>query len=251
MKNYSLICHMLVSLDGRVTGGYLERPECEPYIEDYYRILEAYQGNNWICGRTTFAEFIPKTSELDLNPFAGQVVERTDFIADETATSFAIALDPSGKLGWTQAVIGEEFPQRQGDHIVTVLSEAVSDSYLAYLQSIGVSYIFAGQDRELDVTLILEKLHQYFKLDSFYLLGGGIINGAFAKAELVDEISMVLAPMIEGNSDSRALFEFGDHPYTIQSQYSLDDTIRLESGALHLTYRKNKKFQKSLDLDLV
>nr|WP_268741102.1 dihydrofolate reductase family protein [Streptococcus macacae] len=195
---------MLLSMDGRVTGQYLEREDCKPYIEDYYQILEAYQGNNWICGRATFAEFVPLVSELDLQAFAGQTVKRQDFIADEAATSFAIALDPSGKLAWGSSTIGEEFPERHGDHVVTILSETVSDAYLAYLQSVGVSYIFAGQNRDLDVQLILEKLQRYFQLETFYLLGGGIINGAFAKAELIDEVSLVLAPLIEGNSDTRA-----------------------------------------------
>ncbi|MGT2836105.1 dihydrofolate reductase family protein [Streptococcus macacae] len=143
-------------------------------------------------------------SELDLQAFAGQTVKRQDFIADEAATSFAIALDPSGKLAWGSSTIGEEFPERHGDHVVTILSETVSDAYLAYLQSVGVSYIFAGQNRDLDVQLILEKLQRYFQLETFYLLGGGIINGAFAKAELIDEVSLVLAPLIEGNSDTRA-----------------------------------------------
>lgn len=96
MKNYQVICHMLTSIDGRVTGRYLDREECQPFVQDYYRILDEFQTNNWICGRTTFEEIIGHTV-LDLKEFEGQEVERVDYIANSQASSLAIALDPSGK----------------------------------------------------------------------------------------------------------------------------------------------------------
>lgn len=227
---------MLTSIDGKVTGRYLDREECQPFVQDYYRILDEFQTNNWICGRTTFEEIIGHTV-LDVTEFEGQEVERVDYIANSQASSLAIALDPSGKLTWQQNTIGEGYAERSNDHIVTVLSENVTDAYLAYLQSIGVSYIFAGKTRELEIPLLLEKLHRYFHLEKFYLLGGGIINGFFAKAEVVDEISLLIAPLIEGNCQSKSLFEMSS-AYEVQASYRLVEMKNLDSGALHLTYRK-------------
>ena len=51
-----------------------------------------------------------------------------------------------GKLGWTTSKIVDEDPGYGNAHIIEVLCEDASDAYLAYLQSIGVSYIFAGKE---------------------------------------------------------------------------------------------------------
>jgi len=60
------------------------------------------------------------------------------------ATTYAIAVDSSGKLGWTKKYISDGSQNRTEDHIVEVLTEQVSDAYLAYLKNIGISYIFDG-----------------------------------------------------------------------------------------------------------
>lgn len=201
---------MLVSLDGRVAGDYLEQPTCQPFIEDYGRILADYQAQAWICGRTAFEEGLGSRSPLD----------------------------SSGKLTWTKGRIGDEYQERKGDLVVTVLSERVADAYLAYLRSIGVSYIFAGKTRDLDPVQLLDKLHQYFGLTDLYLLGGGVIDGVFAQAETIDRISLVMAPLVEGTRSSRSLFDFGDTAYSLQSQYHLSQCQPLDSGGLHLVYQK-------------
>ena len=65
-------------------------------------------------------------------------IDRSDFVGMHNANSFAVAVDGHGKLGWN----GETM---LGDHVISVLTEAVKDSYLAHLQEIGVSYIFGGK----------------------------------------------------------------------------------------------------------
>src|SRR6516165_9407257 len=58
-----------------------------------------------------------------------------------------VVLDAQGKIAWGRGDI-------DGDPIVVVLSEQVSDSHLAGLRRDGVSYIFAGE-HELDLALAL------------------------------------------------------------------------------------------------
>lgn len=52
---------------------------------------------------------------------------RADFCAPGDYHSFAFAVDPSGRLGWESNDIG-------GDHVVAILSERVSEEYLALLR---------------------------------------------------------------------------------------------------------------------
>jgi hypothetical protein len=67
---------------------------------------------------------------------------REDYRAPGAHDSFAFGIDPSCCLAWESSDI-------EGDRVVAILSERVSDEYLAFLRERGVSYVFAGE-RELD-----------------------------------------------------------------------------------------------------
>lgn len=152
---------------------------------------------------------------------------------NDYASRYAIAFDRRGRLGWKTPKIEDEDPGYGGAHIVEVLCEEVNDAYLAYLQSIGVSYIFAGKS-EMDLELALEKLWSHFWIKGLLLEGGSEINGAFERAGLIDELSLVQASVIAG-ADSKPLFD----------QSSLEDYILKEAkvvsdSVLYLQYlRKN------------
>ena len=71
---------------------------------------------------------------------------REDFVAPGEHDSFAIAVDPRGRLLW-------ESGDLDGDHLVAVLTERVPDDYLAGLRDRGVSYVLAGRaDVDLGVS---------------------------------------------------------------------------------------------------
>ena len=56
MNRPYIICHMVTSLDGKVTGDFLSLPSCEAATEVYYEINREYKDSNldgFICGRVT------------------------------------------------------------------------------------------------------------------------------------------------------------------------------------------------------
>ncbi len=79
----------------------------------------------------------------------------------------------------------------------------ISDAHLAGLRSEGVSYIFAGET-ELDLSLTLEILNRELGVKRLLLEGGGGANGAFLRAGLIDEISLVVCPAVDGERARRA-----------------------------------------------
>lgn len=240
-KNYHVTCHMATSIDGKVTGSFLKNPHFAPHehiwFTSFYELNKTMK--NWICGRVSF-ELLTGGRTVDTSRFKGQKMAREDFIAPFDEARFAIAIDPDGKLGWTQNSIGNEYPELQGDHIITVLSENVADEYLAYLQEIGVSYLFAGQQKPLCVKTALDKLHRYFGLEQFLLVGGGYVNGSFMQAGLIDTISLIQAPLVESDSHSVSLFQ-SDNAEQALPTYQLIDTEVLESGSLKLIYEQIKQ----------
>jgi riboflavin biosynthesis pyrimidine reductase len=198
MKRPYVICHMVPSIDGRIVTG---RWELQRTISSEYESTAALlEGDAWIIGRISMEPYAG-TAAIPHRK-GGETIERVDFIVNRDARSYAIALDPSGKLRWESNAIDDE-------HVVTVLSEGVSDDYLAFLQGKGVSYLFGGAT-ELDLEMVLEKLAKYFGIKRLLLEGGGRINGTFLAADLIDEVSVLMAPIADGASGTPSLFDADD-----------------------------------------
>jgi len=193
-----VICHMMASVDGRidVTGW----PLSAAARKHYEQVHAAYDADGWMCGRITmehFAKGVRSDAELAIEYEGG--VPRDDFVAPGNNQSFAFAADPRGRLAWASNDI-------DGDHVVAILSEGVSDDYLAFLRQRSVSYLIAGA-RELDLRVALDKIGTHFPVRTLLLEGGGRINGAMMRAGLIDEVSLLMAPVADGRVGTPALFD--------------------------------------------
>lgn len=222
---------MTTSIDGKVTGAFLKREECVPAIKEYYRLNREIPAEAFACGRVTMEESFTGGWYPDLSQFVNEKIDREDFIANQDVSRYAIAFDKKGKLGWKTARIEDEDPGYGGAHIIEVLCEEVDDAYLAYLQSLGVSYIFAGKS-EMNLKVALEKLWSYFLINDLLLEGGSEINGAFEKAGLIDELSLVQTSVI-AETDSKTLFE-----QSSLGDYILKDAKVVSDNVLYLRYLK-------------
>ncbi len=74
------------------------------------------------------------------------------------------------------------------------------------LREKGVSYVVAGES-SIDLTQAVNQLGEHFGIRTLLLEGGGHINGAFLQADLVDEVSLLLVPGIDGRHDIPAVFD--------------------------------------------
>lgn len=111
-----------------------------------------------------------------------------------------------------------------------MLTKQVDKRYLGYLESMAIPYIFAGET-EIDVKLALFKLKNIVGCEALLLEGGSIINGYFQRADVIDELSLVIAP-VTGEKDDKPLF--------FNSVYSEYQLIKAESinGNVVLNYKK-------------
>jgi riboflavin biosynthesis pyrimidine reductase len=114
----------------------------------------------------------------------------------------------------------------------------VSDAHLAALRRDGVSYIFAGA-RDLDLGLALEILNRELGVKRLLVEGGGA-NGAFLRAGLIDEISLVICPAVDGTKGAPSVFDSSDEdagtPAPVRSM-TLESSQVAEGGAVWLRYR--------------
>jgi riboflavin biosynthesis pyrimidine reductase len=190
---------MLSSVDGKIDGNALDAVIGKGEYEATGAKLE---GDAWICGRTTmqrhFAEDVPFVSAS--NTSAGS---QPAFVA-RRADSYAISVDTLGKLRWSSGDL-------DGDHLVCVVSERVPADYLATLREKGISYVVAGES-SVDLAEAVDQLGEHFGIRTLLLEGGGHINGAFLQADLVDEVSLLLVPGIDGRHDIPTVFD-GVNPH--------------------------------------
>ena len=198
MSRPRVICHMMTSIDGRiVTDGWPMSPEGRKQ----YELLHAtYEPDGWLCGRVTmelhFASGVRPDADV-VREYHGP--PREDFVAPGEHESYAFALDSHGRLVWESGEI-------EGDHVVAILTTRVSDEYLATLRARGVSYLLAGSP-DLDLPLALDKIGERFGVRTLMLEGGGGINGSMLRAGLVDEVSVLVAPVVDGRVGTAALFD--------------------------------------------
>lgn len=209
MNRPYIICHMVSSIDGKVTGDFLFKDECASATEIYYRLNREIKSNGFICGRVTMegsftGGFYPDLSEYE--PVRHGSYGRSDFIPETLTGFYAVAFDTHGKLGWrsNRIIDPDGDPGYDGAQIIEVISEDVDDRYLGYLESMGIPYIYAGKE-SIDVEIALAKLKNIIGCDTLLLEGGSIINGSFERAGVIDELSLVVAHMIAGK-DSKPLF---------------------------------------------
>jgi len=224
-----VICHMAASVDGRIVVGGWPDAVAAAVRREYERTHASFNADGWICGRITMEPFAGATrpeSEVTREHAGG--VAREDYVAPGEYDSFAFAVDPSGRLAWQVNDI-------DGDHVVAILSERVSDAYLALLRERGVSYLLAGS-ADVDLALAVEKIGTRFDVRTLMLEGGGRINGAMLRAGLVDEVSVLIAPVADGRAGTPALFDVlgeGSAPRRL----ALAHVERREDDVLWLRYR--------------
>ncbi len=178
MNRPYITCYMLNSLDGKIIGEYFNTERGREYIAKYEQFHDKMDAKACMFGRVTFMDWPWQLAPENKPELPENVphIDRTDYVADVKADKYCVAIDQSGKLAWGANVMlrgsSDIYTNRVGDHIISVLTEKVSDAYLHYLRNMKVSYIFGGKET-LDFRLVVEKLYALFGIDHLLLEGGG------------------------------------------------------------------------------
>lgn len=138
---------------------------------------------------------------------------------------------------WVSWPIPDCPSKKRAAHVIEALTEQVAPEYLSYLQNQGVSYLFAGEKR-LNCTLLLEKLHRLFGINKLMLAGGGIVNGSFLAENLVDELSLVIAPVADGGNGVSSFTQVDFLPSWPPTAFHLKEVQTVVPNVLWVRYTR-------------
>ena len=222
MNRPYIVCHMMASLDGRIDCAMTEKLEG---TREYEETLQALNAPTTLSGRVTAqlemagpGEFVP----ADPAPYA-----REGFSKKTEARGYQVVVDTQGRLLWDDAG-GAEAP------LVIVTSQQVPKEYLADLDAKHISWIACGEAK-IDLARAVELLAAEFGVERLAVVGGGSINAGFLDAGLLDEISVLVGPGIDGRGGMTASFD-GRAPEREPVRLRLERAEPYQNGAVWLRY---------------
>ena len=222
MEKPYIVCHMMMSADGRIDCGMTEKISG---VNEYYDTLNALETTSTLSGRNTAELEMALPGKFQAKP--DKTYGRTGFSKNSSATGYQIVADSRGKLLWPEADDSRK-------PLLIISSEKVNPEYLDYLDARGISWIACGRER-IDLAGAMDILKREFSVDRLGIVGGGNINGAFLDAGLLDEISILIGPAIDGRKGMTAVFDgipMDREPF----QLALRDVTKYENGAVWLRY---------------
>lgn len=198
----------------------------------YAAIGRKLNADAWMFGKNTLQEgyFPKKFHTSDKTPLAHPI----PYLAHKTSSRLFVVIDPDADILYESSAV-------RGDRIVTVLPETAPAAYLEYLQQRDISYLFAGVKGD-ELNAAMKALAETFGVETLSLQGGGIIDGAFLQAGLIDELSLVVYPGIDGSASSPSIFEYIGKEQAPARGLSLEllSAETVQDGVVWLRYKFHK-----------
>jgi 2,5-diamino-6-(ribosylamino)-4(3H)-pyrimidinone 5'-phosphate reductase len=173
-----VIAHAAVSLDGHIDG-------FDPDIGAYYELIATWDEDVTLCGSETILAAQPEPDALDAAP-------SPDPDPGDRRPTLAV-IDSRGRVrSWGRLIAAGHW--RSG---IAVCSAATPPEHLAYLGRQNVDAVIAGDDRvDLEATLVAlaERGAETIRIDA-----GPTLNGLALRAGVVDELSLLVHPVIAGS----------------------------------------------------
>lgn len=226
------------SVDGRLLPSRWTLPfdgvDSRILFKEYAAIGATLATDAWMFGKTTAKElfpykFMPKSSE---HPQAGKI-----HMGHRDSQRLFVTVDPEADVFYTS-------DRLRGDNILTIVGTNATVDYLEMLEGKGISYVVL--ENPTDLAAAMGILYETFGIKALSLQGGGIINGAMLADGLIDELSLVVYPGIDGLSGSPSVFEYlgknGDQP-TQEQSLELIGVEKRQCGIVWLRYKFHKAAQ--------
>lgn len=215
---------MMTSVDGRIDCPMVGQLS----TDEYYIALDRLGSCSKLSGRITSALECTAVRE-EAEAESGKAIGQESVHIAKESEEYTIVVDTYGKLRW-------QSDEADGHPVLCIVSEKVSETYLEALRRQGISWIAAGKER-IDLPRAMELLHEHFGIERLAVVGGGHICGGFLEAGLVDEVSIMVAPGIDGREGETAVFDGVNNPGGTPFRLKLQSVEQWETDIVWLRYR--------------
>lgn len=240
MQKPYVIIHTHTSIDGNLD--IMDLREFEEASRQYQELSldpekQQFGIQGYLNGKTTTEDNMTFYKKPKLDENVAPVLEG-DYVAIPDAPMYYLAMDTRGELAFEENTFGYGGVP---SHIVVVLTEQVSNAYKDFLRKKKISYIIAGKD-QIDYDVMLDKFYNLFHIKRMMVGGGGTINWSMVQNGLVDEISVILAPIANADPEGHRFF-VAKEPYSSikETAFQLKSVEELEYGTLWIRYSVKKE----------
>ena len=200
---------MVASIDGRIDCSMVDKISGE----EYYTALEQLDCPSLLEGRVTMEHY--NSAKEPFVPTGYEPVDQPSVSVAEESDAYMVSVDTLGHL---------------------LVSERVSKEYLEMLRKQEISWIAVGKEN-IDLNAAMTILYEQFHVKRLALLGGGHINGGFLQAGLIDEVSLLVAPGIDGRKNGTSVFDGIVEMENLPKHLHLTGLERLGNDVIWLRYR--------------
>lgn len=227
------------SVDGRL----IDSRWTTPYKAEHGELLKVYSAigkeldtDAWMFGKNTLRALFPYKFGITGHGISPDTP--TLFVGERRSARMFIVSDPEGDLYLTSSTV-------RGDNILVIVGRNVTEEYLTHLRELRISYVIVSDATRLREGL--ETVGREFGIRCISVQGGGILNGALLAERLIDELSLVVYPGIDGLSGVPSIFEYigglTEHPAHGQRLQLLAASGR-EHGVMWMRYKFHKDHRK-------
>ncbi len=227
-----VIMYNSISLDGSVKDFELD-------VGLHYELADKVKADAHLIGS--------ETAKTGIDIFTEQIpIEaQTDFVKPalkpEDKKPIWVISDSRGKLKGLLHVYRRSCYCR--DVIILVTNKTPKD-YIDYLKERNYNMIVAGEEK-VDFRAALDKLATLYNVKTVLTDSGGGLNSILIQEGLVDELSLLISPMIVGKSATN-LFRFVENKVNLE----LIRTERIRSNHLLVFYRVLSNINTSAPMNL-
>lgn len=204
-----------ISLDGQMDTGDMGL---------YYQTAAFWKADAMLSGSATMLSAFAGMEDPKENPSGPKELH-------PLAVPYLVVVDSRGQIHNWRQIQAQPFWQQA----VALCSQATPQSYLRELEEAGIPVIVAGEG-QVDLADALAQLGARFGIKTVRVDSGGILNGVLLRAGLVDEVSVLLDPCLNGGDASRSFFQNPAGPDGQPVRLRLTHCEPVGEGVLWLRY---------------
>jgi 2,5-diamino-6-(ribosylamino)-4(3H)-pyrimidinone 5'-phosphate reductase len=219
MNRPKLIMHDSVSLDGSFVGFEGDAVQHYNCVRDYRFDMSIKGSKTLVTGLETYDGFSPE--------------KESDFMKPDKlpGTAYWVVPDSGGiTKGWLHIARRSEYCR----DVILLVSEKTSHKFIEYLEERHYDYLVCG-DEKVDLTKALDWLVDNYSAEKILVDAGPTLNGVLLKQRLLDEISLLVHPVLVGSTSDKLLIHLIGGSTSIELE--LLKNTPFENGTVLLVYR--------------